>query len=173
MRSILRSNEVNLRTKLSKQRTELSKTVYKVVKTQSNGRVNLKYGIYRPGTHKLGCVLIPLGSPTRSSKQLFSTVYCTVSLVRGRVYRAGYGTGVGILGGYTGWVLPLHRGRTPARSHVQRSGPRKALQGLEWVVRGAAPSVRLLGPPFGPGRYPCRVPPCPRTLLEQTPPLGQ
>ena len=55
---------VNLRVIFSKTGPKLSKTSLKPMKTQSNGRVNLKYSRTQPGTLKLGCVLPPLGSPT-------------------------------------------------------------------------------------------------------------
>ena len=54
--------------------------------------------------------------------------------------RAGYGTRVGILGGYQGG---LYRGSTPSHPAPREDGPMtakrapEAPQGLEWVVMGS------------------------------------
>ena len=81
-----------------KQGPELSKTSHKPVINQSYGRVNLNNGYNQSGTLNTGCVLLPLGSPTRSQKQLL-----VHRAGRGRWWRqVGSTGGVWGLGGYRG-----------------------------------------------------------------------
>ena len=107
------------------------KTVLKPVINQSNGRVKPAYG-YKPAWDPgYTCVSIPLGSPTRVPKQLYTVVHpsagCTAVgstgygywVGTGRVlYRPGEyypataqggprtsGAGPGSPGGWSGWVL--------------------------------------------------------------------
>ena len=57
------------------------------------------------------CVPTPLGSPTGSSKQLFTPRHGRRRVLAGSGVRVGYGTGVGMGRGNTG-VVPSRQGRT-------------------------------------------------------------
>ena len=126
---------------------------------------SLKTSINQSRTLKYGCVLIPLGSPTRCPKVLFwhaGGVPVRWSSRAVRWVRAGGYYRVGIQGGYR---EGLYRGTTQLLEEGPRYSRRRApeaLQGLEWVVPGSRTywgRCRSV-PPSGPGRYPCRVPPC-------------
>ena len=126
----MRSIFSKTRTKFSKTRTKFSKTGLNSVKqrselsrTRSNGRVNLKYCINQPGTLYSGCVLLPLGSPTRVPNDHMCMRgghhHERASRCRAGGSQGGY-TGYGIWVG-TGRVIPLH----PARCS-RREGPASA-----------------------------------------------
>ena len=89
--------------KLSKTGTKLSKTQSELSKTQSNGRANLKKRlntVYNQSWDpKLGCVLLPLGSPTRVPNTLYSTCGGCGSSVAGTGWVQGGWDRVGIQGG--------------------------------------------------------------------------
>ena len=67
----------------------------------------------------------------------------------------GMGTGVGIQGGYTGWVIgraiPGTQPPWKAEPMTAKRAPEDSLQGsLEWVVMGAAPARLQVPPTPGP-----------------------
>ena len=144
-------------------------------KTQSNGRVNYLI-LYEPAWDpKTGCVLAPLGPPTRSRKRSYVTAplvpstSAVLSTVRcWWVYRVGTGRAIPVPGSTT---------QPPARGGHQTSeaGPGSPQGWSGWVwgpgvlgmgtAAGTAPetTLRARSVPLGP--------PCLRTL--RMPPLSQ
>ena len=88
MRSILRFLEPVLGPILGNL-METSRKPHKTVifshKPSQTAVLNLIYGINQPGTLKHGCILLPLGSPTRVPKQLYeqSVPACRTCACRG------------------------------------------------------------------------------------------
>ena len=116
MRSILRlilvnsqSILVNSQSILVNSQSKLSKNSHK---SQSNGRVNPKYCINQPGTLYLGCVLLPLGSPTGPSNRSYVHVPQVPYWCRHVAVRAGM---------VPGWVL----------GWVYRVGSREGIPGTQ------------------------------------------
>ena len=122
----------------------------------------------QPGTSITGCVLLPLGSPTRVRNWVYeqSVPACRTCVAGG--YQGGYtGWGMG-LGGYQGRVIPVHPAPREDQLHDSEAGPgRPAGPGVGGHVAGdacpaptlRARSVQHAGPPWCRTRSQCRIRP--------------
>ena len=88
---------------------------------------------------------------------------------RAVVYGHRVGTGWGILGGYTGWVIRGPPSTLESGAHDSEAGPGSPSMGLEWVVMGAAPA-RLQEPTLRARSVPV---PGPSLVPGPSPPPGQ
>ena len=171
LRSIWVHNSVKLSKtgpKLSKTGPELSKTGHKLSKTQSNGRVNLRNRLNRPGSALEAGLTVCSHTPRFSYDGPKTTIPSSNDGSTGGAGRGctrrGMGTGWVLGGCYTGTTHPASCSRR--EGPTQRSGPRKPCKGWSgwggaWTdvpgtAAGTAPGYHPSGPvgPHGPSLYP-------------------
>ena len=131
-------NSVKTVSNLSKTGTKLSETVSNTVKSQSNGRVNLRNMYIRPGSVPEAGYTVCSDTPRFSydgSKTAVQHVgtsgwYCGWDGCTGWVYRVGTGGWVYRVG--TGGAIPGYYPAIGKRRQSQRSGPVGPCRGPEW-----------------------------------------